>query len=274
MKISVIISTYNKPQWLEKVLCGYMCQDDADYEIVIADDGSGPETAELIARFKKEHPACAFQHIWHEDTGFCKCAILNKAIEATSGDYLIFTDGDCIPRSDFICTHRRLSRPGHYLSGGYFKLPMSTSETIALEDIQDGRIFELKWLRAAGLKPSIKSLRLAAGAFARAFLDKFVPTKSTWNGNNSSAFKADILKVNGHDERMAYGGEDVEMGYRLVNSGVRPIRIRYRALVLHLDHARGYAHPESIAKNRVIRQETLSKKRAWTDYGIVKRDAI
>ena len=271
MLISVIISTYNKPEWLEKVLHGYMCQKDQDFEIVIADDGSGAATQLLIQRFKSENPARQFQHIWHEDDGFRKSAILNKAIQATRGGYLVFTDGDCIPRVDFISTHRRLARPGCYLSGGYFKLPMSTSEVIASEDISAGRAFQLPWLWQNGLKRSAKSFRLAAGPKTRALLDSIIPTKSTWNGNNSSAFKEDILRVNGHDERMSYGGQDVEMGYRLVHAGLRSIRVRYRALVLHLEHSRGYAHKVSIAKNLKIRQETLVERATWTDYGIVKR---
>ncbi|MGB0371005.1 MAG: glycosyltransferase family 2 protein [Opitutales bacterium] len=271
MLISVIISTYNNPAWLEKVLWGYAHQEDRNFEIVIADDGSGEETRMLIQRFENDSSFPEMQHVWHEDRGFRKSVILNKATVAARGEYLIFTDGDCIPRSDFIGLHRKCARPGHYLSGGYFKLPMKSSQSIDLDAIASGQAFHMRGLWGRGVPRTPKSLRIGASQFVRKYLDILVPTKATWNGNNSSAYKEAILKVNGHDERMAYGGQDVEMGYRLLHSGLKPLRVRYRALVLHLDHGRGYASEESIAKNAQIREDTLKLRSSWTDYGIVQR---
>jgi len=89
MKVSVILSTYNQPKWLEKVIWGYECQSYKDFELVIADDGSGPETIELINRYK-QNTALNIVHVWHEDRGFQKSEILNKATKASQGDYLIF----------------------------------------------------------------------------------------------------------------------------------------------------------------------------------------
>ncbi|NRA27723.1 MAG: glycosyltransferase [Opitutales bacterium] len=270
MRISVIISTYNNPKWLDHVLCGYRYQTDQDFELVIADDGSGDATREVVDKHQAYIPK--LQHIWHPDDGFQKSRILNLATQAASGDYLIFTDGDCIPPPDFIGLHRSCAKSGHYLSGGYFKLPMTTSTAISEEDIQTGQVFSLRWLRRHGLPLSFKASRLSASPRLRTLLDCCIPTKATWNGNNSSAFKSDILAVNGHDERMQYGGQDVEMGYRLRHRGLRPIRVRYRALVLHLDHARGYANEDSIAKNRAIRQKTLETQSKWTAHGILKSE--
>src|SRR5262245_85520 len=120
MKLSVIISTYNNPKWLEKVLWGYESQTHRDFEVVIADDGSGEPTRELIEKFKKES-SLQIIHVWHPDDGFQKSAILNKAIVASTTDYLVFSDGDCIPRNDFLEVHAQNLSPGHFLSGGYFK---------------------------------------------------------------------------------------------------------------------------------------------------------
>ncbi|MEL1222231.1 MAG: glycosyltransferase, partial [Candidatus Neomarinimicrobiota bacterium] len=94
--ISVIISTYNKPHFLEKVLTGYCFQTFNDFEIIIADDGSSNETKEMIAKFDQLLPQKIY-HVWHEDNGFRKCKILNAAILKSSNDYLVFSDGDCIP---------------------------------------------------------------------------------------------------------------------------------------------------------------------------------
>lgn len=99
--VGIIISTYNNPAWLEKVLWGYLYQTHPADEIVIADDGSKEDTRLLIESFKSKLP---IKHVWHEDNGFQKSRILNSALIASQSDYLIFTDQDCIPRKDFIAS--------------------------------------------------------------------------------------------------------------------------------------------------------------------------
>ena len=101
-------------------------------------------------------------------------------------------------------------------------------------------------------------------------LNAMTPTKATWNGMNSSGWKDDILAANGFDERMQYGGEDRELGERLMNSGIKGKQIRYSAICLHLFHERSYATSESIQKNTNIRRQTKKNKRIKTDFGIYK----
>src|SRR5688572_27298061 len=110
MRISIIVSTYNQPSYLERVLWGYAVQTDRDFQLVVADDGSGPETGELI-RNMRTATGLDVLHVWHEDRGFRKSEILNRAIVAAAGDYLLFTDGDSIPRRDLVHVHRTLARP-------------------------------------------------------------------------------------------------------------------------------------------------------------------
>ena len=105
IQISVIVSTYNSKEWLEKVLWGYDKQSFENFEVIIADDGSGPETKELIQKLKQE-VTYSIVHIWQEDDGFQKSRILNKAILKCKGDYIVVSDGDCIPRTDFLETHK------------------------------------------------------------------------------------------------------------------------------------------------------------------------
>lgn len=264
---SVIISTFNSPKWLEKVLYGYNNQTYRDFEVVIADDGSGPETKALLETIQKE-VFFPIQHVWHIDDGFRKCVILNKAILASKGEYLIMTDGDCIPRKNFVENHVKYREEGYFLSGGYFMLPMPISKLITKEDIYTGRAFRLSWLRKNGLNASFKNNKLKPGFLRPRLLNRITPTTPSWNGHNASGWKADILAVNGFDERMQYGGEDRELGERLINNGIKPKQIRYSAIVLHLDHARGYVKEEMIIKNREIRRTTESEKRKWTDFGI------
>ncbi|MFP2995904.1 glycosyltransferase family 2 protein [Spongiivirga sp. MCCC 1A20706] len=273
MNISVIISTYNAEAWLEKVLIGYDMQIFKDFEMVIADDGSGPKTKALIDKYQKlvSYPIV---HVWQEDDGFQKSRILNKAVEACSAPYIVMSDGDCIPRQDFLKIHEEHKERGYFLSGGYFMLPMNISEVINEADIRSGRCFDAKWLAANGLPSSFKTNKLTSHGFKSRLLNKLTPTNASWNGHNASGWKDDILAINGFDERMQYGGQDRELGERLFNLGIKSKQIRYSAICIHLDHPRGYKNKESIAKNRAIRFETRSKKLKWTDHGIQKKEEV
>jgi len=271
MKVSVIISTYNSPEWLEKVLWGYECQTYKNFEIIIADDGSGESTKKLIERFVADS-ALEIVHVWHEDKGYQKCQILNKAIIASRTEYLIFTDGDCIPRCDFVSQHVKQIEKGFFLSGGAVRLPMSTSKMITREDIVSGKAFNLGWLLSKGLpKRLLKNIKLSSNPVVSRIMNKITTAKATWNGGNASGWKENLLTVNGFDERMEYGGQDRELGERLKNIGLKAKQIRYSAICIHLDHSRGYKNNESIRKNKGIRQDTRSAKIIWTPYGIRKQ---
>ena len=237
--------------------------------MVIADDGSGPVTFDLIEKFKSGS-WLDIQHVWHEDRGFQKSEILNKAILAARGEYLIFSDGDCIPRNDFVETHLVKREHGRFLSGGYFMLPMQTSLAITRSDVQNGNAFDRRWLMQHGLPSTYKTLKLSSRGWKEKLLNALTPTKPTWNGHNSSGWKKDIVTVNGFNEEMQYGGQDRELGERLENLGIRGKQVRYSAICVHLDHKRGYKTPESIAKNKGIRRETRTLKKVWTERGIVK----
>ena len=130
--ISVIISTYNKPHFLEKVLTGYSFQTFKDFEIIIADDGSSNETKEMIEKFERIISQEIY-HVWHEDSGFRKCKILNTAIKKSSSDYLVFSDGDCIPNSRFLETHSKLAKKGCFLSGGHFPINEKVSNQLLID---------------------------------------------------------------------------------------------------------------------------------------------
>ena len=267
MFASVIFTTYNHPKWLEKTLWGFSMQSYRDFEIVVADDGSGPETRAVIEDLQAQIDI-PIQHIWQEDDGFQKCRILNKAIVASRGEYLIFTDGDCIPHPDFVRNHVELARENTLLSGGYFKLPIEVSRAISKQDILDGNSTRPGWLLKQGVPFTPKIAKLFSHPFWGALLDGLTITRATWNGHSASTWKKDILATNGFDERMQYGGQDREFGERLINMGLKTRQVRYRCSCVHLDHGRGYARPDSIAKNRAIRKHTRDEKVTRTEYGI------
>jgi glycosyltransferase involved in cell wall biosynthesis len=269
MKLSVIMTTYNSPVWLEKVLWGYSAQQHKDFEIVIGDDGSRDDTRETIDRLR-EQTGLTIKHVWQEDDGFRKCRILNKAILQADAPYLVFTDGDCIPRADFLAVHAAEALPKHYLSGGYHKLPMSTSEAISKDDILSGRCFDLKWLKAHGLKASYKNSKLTATPGRARIFNALTPTKCNFKGSNGSAWLEDVMRINGFDERMPWGGLDREFGVRLINAGVKPKHVRYNAIVVHLDHKRGYKDPKLVNENKQLRVYNARHGVTWTDHGIAQ----
>ena len=268
-KISVIVSTYNSEEWLQKVLWGFNCQTFKDFELVVADDGSRPATKELVDSMRDE---LFFDliHIWQEDDGFQKCRILNKAVAASSGEYIIMTDGDCMPREDFVEVHYINKEPGYFISGGYYMLPMNISKMITKEDIYKQHCFNIHWLKDKGIPKTFKNNKLTSRGVISKFFNTITPTNASWNGHNSSGWRKDILNINGFDERMQYGGEDREMGERLFNFGLKSKQLRYSAVCVHLDHQRSYRTPEALLKNVTIRKETKRNKMVWTYYGITK----
>lgn len=267
--IGVVITTYNSPIWLEKVLTGYENQSISNFRVIIADDGSNDETRQAIKNFKARN-TLTIDHVWHDDRGFRKCQILNKAIAETSCDYLIFTDGDCIPAPDLIATHRALAAPRTFLSGGYIKLTMPISEAITEQNISSGQIFNPTWLVEHGQPKTHKLWKLSKSPTFRKLMNKITPAAASWNGMNSSTWTKDLIAVNGFNEDMQYGGLDRELGERLWNYGHKSRQIRYSTVCLHLDHARGYAKPEIWAKNKAIRKAVKANKTIRAVHGIHK----
>jgi len=255
--LAVILATYNQPAHLERVLWGYARQSRKDFALIIADDGSGPETRQLIERMRAE-AKLDLHHVWHEDRGFRKTEILNRALLATDAEYLIFSDGDCIPRDDFVATHARLAEPGRFLSGGGVRLSQELTDRITVEDVRNGRAMDPRWLIKAGWDPGRHRLRVIRSPQLAAMLDFLTPTVASWNGNNASTWRKHLLEVNGFDLEMGSGGQDRELGARLENLGLKGKSVRHRAVLLHLEHARPYRDPAVVAS---IRQTWKRHKR-------------
>lgn len=267
--ICVILSTYNQPYHLERSLWGYARQSWEDFELVVADDGSGPETRELVDRMRGES-GIDLKHVWQEDRGFRKNEILNRAILATPADYLIFSDGDCVPRDDFIEAHRRHARPGCFLSGGTLWLSQQLSDRITVEDVRSGRVMDPSWLRHGGWRPGHRRLRLTRSPHLASVLDRLTPTAATWNGHNASTWRRYLIEVNGYDMGLGYGSEDRMLGIRLQNSGLRGRNVRYRAPLLHLAHERPYRDRSVIERNRQLRKRLARSGEVRARVGIAE----
>lgn len=252
MQAAVIIATYNWPAALALALRGFARQTDRRFRVVVADDGSGPETRDTIARIRRE-TGLEIGHVWHPDLGFRKSEILNRAIVASPEPYLIFTDGDLIPRDDFVATHLRLAQPGHYLVGMTVRLPQVVSAAITPAAVDAGLATDLGWLVRQGFAPGRHRLRFGRNWWLNTLLDRTTPTPARWRGGNASAWRTDLLAVDGFDMEMGYGGQDAEIGDRLDNLGLRAVRVRFRAPTVHLWHERPWRDEEGFRQNTVHR---------------------
>ncbi len=275
MRTELIVSTYNSVRPLQLCLASVVRQDRLPEAICIADDGSGPETARAIADFTAAHPELTVRHVWHADRGFEKTAILNKAIASSEAEHLVFIDGDVMIHPCFIARHVELARPGRFCTGSLIRLDATATASVTEAMVTEGLVFDRRWLKENRaidrLGTWLKTMPFPKPLMN--FLEVTSPVQKALCGANASAFRADILRVNGYDETMKYGGEDKEFGIRLANAGVKGRHLRFTAPLVHLDHARGYVDPEKVRRHRAMIAETRKTGRYWTPDGIAKRAA-
>jgi len=274
MRSELVIATYNSPHALSLCLASVARQDRRPDSITIADDGSGPETRALVEAFAAACPA-PVRHVWHEDDGFRKAAILNRAIATSEAEVLVFIDGDVMIHPGFVARHLELARPDAWASGSLIRLDAPATAAVTEADVTSGRVFDRRWLGEMRAFDRVGAW-LKAMPFPRpimAALDVLSPVQRAWCGANASAARTAILKVNGFDETMRWGGGDKDLGVRLTNAGIRGRHLRFTAPLVHLDHPRGYADPAHKAENKARIRATRRSGRFWTPDGIVKGDA-
>jgi glycosyltransferase involved in cell wall biosynthesis len=265
LRLSVIVTTYNNPRALSLVFAGLARQSLGDFELIVADDGSGPETAALVAGYEARAPF-PVRHVWHPDQGFRKCAISNQAILAAEGDYLVFFDGDCIPARHCLATHLETAQPDSYLAGGKIPLLPGLSSRLTPEHVERGLLDRVgAWWRDAGKR---RRLLVSRVPLLRDWMNRRVPRQPAWRGENSSGFAEHLHRVGGFDERFGYGFEDADLGHRLQAAGVRGRSVRYTAPVFHLDHPRPYGTSDVVAANRALYQENRALHLIRTPHGL------
>src|SRR5512134_3224283 len=147
MNVAVIVTTYNRPDALDAVLQGFSAQDGHDFELIVADDGSTDDTRRLVERRAHSTPF-PLKHVWQEDRGFRAAAIRNRALAATRADYVIFTDGDCVPSRHFVAAHRRLAEPSRYLAGNRVMLSARLTEQVLRDQLPIHEWDGWRWIRA------------------------------------------------------------------------------------------------------------------------------
>ena len=235
MRTAVIITTYNRPDALAAVLEGYLAQTGADFELIVADDGSTTDTGDVIKHYAARAPF-PLRHVWQEDQGFRAAAARNRALASTAAEYIIFTDGDCIPRGDFVARHCALAESGCFLAGNRVLLSEDFTRKALTEHLPLHNWGMLQWLAqrlTGGINRWLPLLTLPDGAWRNS-------TPQRWEGAktcNLSAWRADLTRINGLDESYSgWGLEDSDLVIRLLHAGVRHKNARFAAPVLHLWH--------------------------------------
>ncbi|TCK66738.1 hypothetical protein DFQ05_2012 [Winogradskyella wandonensis] len=257
MKSSLIIATYNWPEALELVLKSVVNQKTKPTEVIIADDGSSEETKSLIDIFKSKLNI-PIKHIWHEDKGFRKAEILNKAIASATGEYIIQVDGDCIMHPAFVKDHLSFAKKGVYLFGSRVNIQKPYLDVLFSKQQTFFNIF------SRGIKKRTRSLHFPFLARFYKAQEKF---SSKYRGCNTSFFKSDFIEVNGYDENfVGWGREDSELALRFHNKGLLARRLRYKGIVYHIYHQE--KSKDNLEKNDVIEQETIKSKRILSPKGV------
>ncbi|PXV57021.1 Glycosyltransferase involved in cell wall bisynthesis [Dyella jiangningensis] len=232
MKVSLIVITYNWPGALEALLRSVAAQTCLPDEVLVADDGSGAETAALIDRLQRDFPV-PLRHIWHEDKGFRAARARNRGIAASRGDYVILLDGDMLVHPHFVADHLMLAERGYFLQGGRIKATPEESQRLLA-----GKAPVFAPWSTANFDEFDGTRRLYA--FRAPLLARW-KARSRNGGRvmscNMSFWRDDLLRVNGFDERMeGYGAEDRELAARLENAGLKRRALKWAALAVHLWH--------------------------------------
>jgi glycosyltransferase involved in cell wall biosynthesis len=233
--ISIILTTHERPDALDAALSALARQMDCNFEIIVADDGSGAETERVLNGWMSRIPV-PVKHVWQEHKGFRGAEIRNRAIRASAGQYCIFLDGDCLARPDFVATHRRLAEPGWFVAGNRILLSEKLTQAvlagkIAAETWDFGKLAGER-LRG-GVNRLLPAARMSLGPLRRLH-------RRAWEGAktcNLAVARSDLDLIDGFDTRYCgWGLEDSDLVVRLLHAGLRRKDGRFATGVLHLWH--------------------------------------
>ncbi|MBL4674906.1 MAG: glycosyltransferase family 2 protein [Mucilaginibacter sp.] len=254
--IGILVSTYNWPSALELVFLSILQQTVMPDEILIADDGSAEETIQLIDAYRKKFNI-PLKHAWHEDNGFRKSIVLNKAVKLAEADYIIEIDGDIVLDRRFIADHILQAQKGYFVQGSRAMInEAKTNQMIKDKDIK--------------LNPLSKGLYTRFNAYRIPALAKFYNNKPldpmNVKGCNLAFWRNDYIKVNGYyNDFEGWGWEDYEFAARLINSGVYKKRVKMVAISYHLFHKQ--TSRANYFPNEVIYRRTVDEKLTYCDSG-------
>jgi glycosyltransferase involved in cell wall biosynthesis len=238
LKVSLIATTYNQPVDLDLYLRTVEAQTRRDFQVVIADDGSGDETRAVVERHRARL-GDRLVHVWHEDVGYRKTKILNSAIRKSSGELLVFTDSDLVLHPRFIEDHVSASRPRGMFMGRRVDLSPAMSDWARGNP---ARLFTLEFyyrlvkdgLAVGGTRNVNRGFRVASEPLSNLLGMDRVPDLL---GSNFSIDRKLLEELNGFNEALEhYWGEDGDLFVRARNAGAAISGRKSFAVQFHLFH--------------------------------------
>ena len=269
-KASLIISVYNRFDFLELVLAGLESQTEPDFEVIISDDGSGDTFIAQLAALRATSPL-RISHHWHPDAGFLKNRILNVSVRAAQGSQLIFLDGDCIPHPEFVAEHLAYGGVGRCLAGRRIDMSARLTRLLTPQRVRAG-VLQRPHIMFGQLKDFLtrRTFHFMNGFYVtNPLLRRYFNRKERGLlGANFSVMKADLESINGFDERYTAPtfGEDSDVEFRLRLHGVRIIPVLNIAVAYHCYHPL-LPRPEV---SKALYEQVLRDGVAFTPYGMVK----
>lgn len=259
MKTSLIITTYNWKEALALVLASVARQTRLPDEVVVADDGSRPDTAAMLAAVAKDFPV-PLRHSWQEDTGFRVARARNRAIAACHGDYVLLLDGDMVLHPRFVADHLRVAMPGSFVQGSrVLTTPLFRERMLADPGRQPGPF-------SPGIARRRNALHLPLLSRAWLALNRR-DSPHAIKTCNQGWWRADLLRVNGFDERMeGWGREDEELAWRAWHAGLRCRQLRYAGLAFHLHH--NERHVDGASRNDAYLAHTRATQLTRCEHGL------
>ncbi len=269
MKITVIVPTYNRPQALRLCLLSLAKQSVLPHEVMIADDGSGSETRDMVLEMQDQlKRVFPIRHVWHEDRGFRKPKILNETVRQSAGDYLVFIDGDCMAHRHFVRSHLEWSGPDAILSGKRVEIGKElTEQLLAKGSVLNTFSPRLIGDAVRGRSRKVEEALMIRNPYLRGVLHRDRITDDGVWGCNFSLSKELFIAINGCDEDFLDGSiEDNDLGIRVLNQGKRVRSVRGLAIIFHLWHPSSwsfenekYQHNLAILKRRIANREPFCK---------------
>ena len=258
-RASVVITTYNWPQALERALQALARQTVLPYEVIVADDGSRDDTRALIERLARGYPV-PLRHSWVEDRGFRVALARNRAIAATSGDYVLLLDGDMLAHPRFVEDHLRAAAHGSFVQGmrvltdAVGRDRLLSGETDRLRFFDRGLTRRRHTLRV----PPLAALSLRASAGQRGTAIKTC---------NQGWWRDDLVAINGFDERYeGWGREDKDLAQRAFHAGLQRRSLRFAGLATHLYHQE--RHEDGASPNDALLADTRATRRVRAERGL------
>jgi glycosyltransferase involved in cell wall biosynthesis len=266
--VALILTTYNRPAALDRVLDSVARQSLLPQQVIIADDGSDERTTAVVESWRPRLPT-ALHHAWQPDDGFRAAASRNRAARDATADLLLFVDGDCLLRSDVVAEHCRLAEEGCAVAGN--RILLSPRLTQAVEE---GRVDPVAWQLSDWVKARIKGdverlwplITLPGHAWRRLRPTHWVQMR----GCNMAVFRKDFERINGFEERICgWGFEDSDLAIRLINAGISVKSGRFATAVLHLWHQERAR--DDAEQNRLRALDAKSHRVILADIGLRQR---